>query len=258
MDHICKNCNHHFKGEFCSQCGQKHSVLRFTFAHIFSEAFHAFTHADKGVLILVKKLFTNPGEVAYEYIVECKRKKYFNLFTFFVLVSALSAYVGSLDLGIKEKVFNENNYYGYIFNTYSKLLTLVTIPITGFFIWLLHASKSKLLYSEYTVLAMLLSILQAMADIIVRLTSYCIVLLAKKDVALDGSIIYALFMIGFIAWANYGFHKRLMPAPFLRSIATGIIVMLVQIGIALFTIWAFIRHFEGLGVFRAFGIWFSR
>ena len=56
MTHTCKNCSNNFKGDFCNQCGQKYNVSGFTFKHFFEEAFPAFTHADKGVLVLVKAL----------------------------------------------------------------------------------------------------------------------------------------------------------------------------------------------------------
>lgn len=257
MNHSCQNCGNHYKGSFCNLCGQKHNVQRFTFRHILAEVFHAFTHADKGVLPLIKKMVLNPGELAYEYIVEGKRKKYFNLFTFFVLVSALSAFVGSKELSIKEELFQANNYYGQIFNIYSKILSLVTIPVVAFFIWAIHSRKSKFFYSEYMVFAMILATLQAITDIVTRAINYCMALGFKKFGSTDDSLFYAIFMIVFIAYANYGFHKKVINGPVWQSLLTGITVMLVQVGIAIFMVWAYIRNFNGLGVFRVFGITIS-
>ena len=86
----CLNCETHLSKtqNFCSVCGQAASTHRFTVVSFFHEGFHAFTHADKGVLYLLKELAVRPGVVAREYI-EGKRKKYFNPFTFFLLLMAL-------------------------------------------------------------------------------------------------------------------------------------------------------------------------
>ena len=65
-------------------------------AHIGHEIFHAFTHADKGVLYLVKELAIRPGIVAREYILEGKRKKYFNPFTFLLLALGITLFVNSI------------------------------------------------------------------------------------------------------------------------------------------------------------------
>lgn len=87
---ICKNCDTHFDGKFCSNCGQKGDIHRLTLPHLWHEIFHALTHTDKGILLLIKDLITKPGIVAKEYL-EGKRKKYFSPFTFIVLTTALSA-----------------------------------------------------------------------------------------------------------------------------------------------------------------------
>jgi hypothetical protein len=89
---ICKNCHAAFEGHFCCACGQKADTHRITLSHIVHEFLHAFTHADKGVLFLMKELLKKPGIVAREYI-EGKRKKYFNPLSFLVLTSALHFYL---------------------------------------------------------------------------------------------------------------------------------------------------------------------
>jgi hypothetical protein len=86
----CLNCDTHLSKtqNFCSTCGQAASTHRFTVFSFFHEGFHAATHADKGIFHLLKELAIRPGVVAREYI-EGKRKKYFNPFTFFLLLMAL-------------------------------------------------------------------------------------------------------------------------------------------------------------------------
>ncbi len=76
MDQICENCGNSFTKNYCNNCGQKSDVPRFTFKHIFEEALHAFTHADKSLLSFARKLIIDPGGVAREYIIK-KTKKLF-------------------------------------------------------------------------------------------------------------------------------------------------------------------------------------
>jgi hypothetical protein len=88
---ICKNCEHSFDGKFCPNCSQKANTHRFTLGHLAHELFHAFTHTDKGILFLIKELFTKPGTVAKEYNAG-KRKKYFNPFTFLLIGIAVQIF----------------------------------------------------------------------------------------------------------------------------------------------------------------------
>ena len=77
---------------YCSRCGQALDTHRFTFSHILHEFFHAFTHTDKTVFGLIAGLAVRPGKVVGEYL-DGKRKKYFNPFTFLLLVAAFSILV---------------------------------------------------------------------------------------------------------------------------------------------------------------------
>ena len=98
----CLNCNAALikSQNFCSQCGQSASTHRFTIVSFFHEGFHAITHADKGLFYLLKELTIRPGIVARAYI-DGKRKKYFNPFTFFLLLMALYVFVNTF-VGAKE------------------------------------------------------------------------------------------------------------------------------------------------------------
>lgn len=249
----CKNCDRKYQGDYCNHCGQKGTVDRFSFAHIFSEAFHAFTHADKSFLVTLKKLVQDPGQVAYEYIVECRRKKYFNLFTFFLIITAIAAFLGSKDLAITESVFHDNNEYGQMFNVYSKLLSLATIPVLAFMLWLINYGKPGLRYSEYTVFAMILMSVLSVLDIISSCVNIFFTVLFKQYVTTGNHLAFALVTILLMAYANYGFHKRMYNKPWLRSLLSGVAVCLVQVAVSVFVIWAVLRNFNGLGNFSMYG-----
>ncbi|RYG06578.1 MAG: DUF3667 domain-containing protein [Chitinophagaceae bacterium] len=86
----CLNCNTTLdqSSRFCPVCGQKTDTHRLSFKHIIHDFFHAFTHADKSIFGLLRDLAIKPGIVAKEYIAG-KRKKYFNPFTFFLILAGL-------------------------------------------------------------------------------------------------------------------------------------------------------------------------
>lgn len=98
MNDACPNCATALPAEarFCPTCGQRQPTHRLTLPHILHEFFHALTHADKGVLHLVRELARRPGSVAREYTVEGKRQRYFNPFAFLVLILGLTVFGNSL------------------------------------------------------------------------------------------------------------------------------------------------------------------
>jgi hypothetical protein len=89
---ICKNCAFDFEGKFCPNCSQKADTHRFTIGHFVHDFFHALTHTDKGMLYLIREMFTRPGQVALEYNAG-KRKKYFNPITFLLIMTAVQVFV---------------------------------------------------------------------------------------------------------------------------------------------------------------------
>jgi Protein of unknown function (DUF3667) len=101
MDHQatspqCLNCGFSFRNEesFCPGCGQKSKTHRLSFHEIGHDTIHYFTHADKGVFYLLKRLVFQPGIVAREYI-EGKRKKYFKPLNFFLIVVGIVVFMTS-------------------------------------------------------------------------------------------------------------------------------------------------------------------
>jgi hypothetical protein len=87
----CKNCSNTFEGKFCPECGQK-ETHRLTVPHLGHEIFHAVTHTDKGIFFLIREMFLRPGITVREYV-DGKRKRYFNPFTFLLLMMALQVFV---------------------------------------------------------------------------------------------------------------------------------------------------------------------
>lgn len=168
----CKNCANTFEGNYCPNCSQKGDTHRFTVKHLAHEFFHAFTHADKGIIFLAKELFIRPGIVAREFNAG-KRKKYFNPITYLLLVMALQIYltrVTDINTFYVEQMYamnetspelrkDENYKKGVEVITnvqqkmfeYNKLVNFIFIPILSFLIWMMFR-KSGSNYAEVLVL----------------------------------------------------------------------------------------------------------
>lgn len=96
MDTHCKNCDGENQSHFayCPGCGQKTTLHRLSMHDLLHEAIHYFTHADKGLLQLIRDLALKKGLVAREFVAG-KRKKFFPPLTFFLLVIAVNLFVST-------------------------------------------------------------------------------------------------------------------------------------------------------------------
>ena len=92
MAQTCKNCNNAVENNFCSHCGQKTSTARFTMKHLFHDFVHGFFHIDHGIFYTIKQLALNPGRMLRNYL-RGHRVRYFNPFTFILIVGGLSAFL---------------------------------------------------------------------------------------------------------------------------------------------------------------------
>jgi len=88
----CKNCNTIFEGNYCNHCGQKAGEKRFTLRNVKGEFLHGFFHIHSGLLFTIRELFVRPGETLRGYIYG-KRVKYFNPFTYLLLVSVVGGFL---------------------------------------------------------------------------------------------------------------------------------------------------------------------
>ncbi len=165
----CKNCNKPLNGKFCSDCGQKADTHRLSLKHIFHEFSHAITHADKGILFLIKELLYKPGIVAREYVAG-KRKRYFNPFSFMIIVTAISSYFAykthyfaavSQTQQMQNSGNTQGNYVLYmqealkLIEKGGKITHLLMVPVLALLMWLFFR-KSNYNYAENLTLTILL------------------------------------------------------------------------------------------------------
>jgi hypothetical protein len=155
----CLNCTAMLEdsAKFCPACGQKSNTHRLSFSHFSHEFFHALTHADKGIFHLLRELAIRPGKVAKEYI-EGRRKKYFNPFSFFLILMGLFVFSSTFfsapvtskgpDPAILRNIPTEAGRQQYItmyergaaFSGFMKkhgnLVAMVAIPFISFITWI--------------------------------------------------------------------------------------------------------------------------
>ena len=159
--HTCKNCGQVFEKNFCNACGQK-TAHRLDVKHVLHEAFHVFTHADKGILSFIPKILLQPGFVALNYV-EGKRKRYFSPFQYLVIVVGLVTFLVA-KTNYMESVYRSFDTAGQsaalaasaqkvngFMQRYYNLMAFAFIPGFTFFTWLFFR-KRKYNYAEVFVL----------------------------------------------------------------------------------------------------------
>jgi hypothetical protein len=162
--HSFKNGGTVFTDAFCNHCGQK-IHHRITVGHIWHDALHAIIHADKGVFYLLGQLFIRPGVVAREYIIDGKRKNYFNPLTYALILGSIAAFI-AVNSHYKEKTMNNisggnptlsaskmkklTGVLQYV-NKYYNVVHLLQVPFFALSSWLLYRKK-KLFYAEHLML----------------------------------------------------------------------------------------------------------
>jgi hypothetical protein len=159
QNYTCLNCGEPQveSQKFCGQCGQTYDIHRFTFKHFFHEAFHAFTHTDKGIFHLLKCLAIKPGTTAREYI-RGRRKYYFNPFTFFLILMTIFVLSNNLfkkdivlrqpEAAVLNRIPTEEGKKRYVtmmersndasvfFRKHGNVAAMIAVPFISFFTWL--------------------------------------------------------------------------------------------------------------------------
>lgn len=182
--HTCPNCSNEFTGEFCNNCGQR-KAHKITMAYIRHDLVHAFTHTDRGFFHMMGQLFVRPGRVAYEYIIEAKRKRYFPPFQYLIILSAIATIIVTNSHFIENTMKTMEGFTGATSTEYSakqaafmqkvtaiqtkyyNIMILLQIPFFALGALVVYKRKFKYNYAEfltlqtfataqYTIIAMLL------------------------------------------------------------------------------------------------------
>lgn len=243
--HDCPNCSAPLRetDRFCARCGQKTHQHRFNLPHIFHEFFHAFTHADKGVLMLVRDLALRPGRVLREYIVEFKRARYFNPFTFLLLVLGFTVFINSVvkpytsrptlrtetaaveidqsgpeSAKHKEAVARQRR-LGEWMEKRSNWITLAAIPIIALVFWLFYR---RLHFAEHLVAQIVLAGFYMLAGSLLILLAFVPAL--HTFATNSGQLI---LHAGYLTWAYGQFMGGGKPSGYLRSALASVCALLL-------------------------------
>lgn len=243
-EHICKNCGHSFTGNHCNNCGQK-LAHRLDTKHIVHEAIHVFTHADKGIFSLIPMVLFRPGTLALQYV-EGKRKRYFSIFQYLILVVGIITFIMSKThymenvmqtinpetakasarvVAVQTKIMSTLQHY---FN----LFLFALLPVFSFFSWLFFKS-TKYNYAENFVLH---AAIQAQITTISLFILPISLLLGKQ---FQGVVIVFSLLILFACntIANRQFFKVSVLQAFFKGLLVYICTNLIEIilvGVAIF------------------------
>lgn len=177
MSKQCLNCLQPLSDNFnyCPHCAQKTHLHRLSLHDVLHEAIHYFTHADKGIIHLLKDLLKKTGTVAKEYVAG-KRKKYFPPLNFFLLVATIYVLIMSFvtphpsDNVLKNHpevnyipnaqqrervihIYERQEKAVYFLNKYSNVVGMIAIPLLCFIYWLFYI-KGRYNYTEHLVASM--------------------------------------------------------------------------------------------------------
>ncbi len=147
MNIVCKNCATHYKGNFCPHCSQKSSLSRLNVSTVLEEFWHNLTHTDHSIFGLIKQMFLNPGLVVREFI-EGKRKKYFNPYTFFLVVTGLLIFVSNKLFKYEDSLYQIRNEFGQYISKHYNLIIVCCIPFIAF-LFRLAFLRYKYNYAEW-------------------------------------------------------------------------------------------------------------
>lgn len=246
----CPNCSADLESEFkfCPNCGQDTHIHRFNLAHIFHEAFHAFTHADKGVFHLIKNLIVRPGIAAREYTLEGKRKQYFNPFSFLLIIlglnltvnSFIKPYTGGLNRTVSttQRVaptipkaslpYVERRRAATSFiEKHINIVGLMAIPLFAFVFWL-YFRRSGINYAEHLVANVFFSSFFSLVSVILTLV---LGLLLNKYLPFLNRFLL-LFQLGYLTITYYQFMNYNRPGQYFKTGAATLLALVSWVALS--------------------------
>jgi hypothetical protein len=228
---------------FCPTCGQKSDTHRLTMAHIWHDLVHAFTHADKGFLFTLKELAIRPGTVAREYI-QGKRKKYFNPFSFLIIVVGITLLANSVfkpyEMGEAEykrtteqfkgsskqqkviEIMERRKKMGEFMNKHTNVVLFVSTPFLAFIMWMLFRRR-KIYYAEQVAV---IAYSNGFLNVLLVVLFGPLLFLTKGTIA--NSYIYFAMMLSHVLYLGFMYHGFIgyTRKDYWRSIGVGIIAIL--------------------------------
>lgn len=243
----CANCGNMYTGHFCNQCGQK-QVHRYTVKHVLHEILHVFTHADKGIFSFAWQVVTRPGTIALD-MVEGRRKRYFNLFQYLVIIVGIGTFVMNKTHLMEQTMQSMNNMTGtkvtgqmaimqqqmvVALQKYFNLVQFFLIPVYALFSWL-FLRRGNYNYAENLVLGSVISAQMSTLSVVNMLLFYFI---QSANTMVWFGLAALLILIGCFTVTFRQFYKISFIKALLYSLLVYIcayVVQLILLSIGLFT-----------------------
>lgn len=207
----CKNCNHHFKGNFCPHCGQSAKVEAIGVKYFLHDIPHSIFHIDKGFAYTFKELLLRPGKTLREYLAG-KRVKHFRPFAYVVLMATL--YILLAGLVKKATIFlgaqmGINVSYGQpgFFKQYLSVFFFIMIPFASLATWLV-LRKEKYNYWEHFLVNTYLTAQLSILLLATQIYGGAKVLIMKEE---GIGFSYIWFITAFLFYIVFVFKNMLNP-----------------------------------------------
>jgi hypothetical protein len=206
----CKNCNHHFKGNFCPYCGQKAATEKITLSYFLYDIPHSVFHVDKGFLFTLKWMFKNPGKAIKEYLAG-KRVQHFRPFAYVIILSTICTLLSPLIEKATYTLFLAKNpgytitYKKLFFEQYLSLFIFLLIPVLSFVTWVTFRKRGYNYWEHFlgnTYLAAQLNIFL----LVIKLAG-----LIKVAMGLQPGINFTVFMFIYMIYYSYCFRVWMAP-----------------------------------------------
>lgn len=242
----CLNCNALLghDNKFCSQCGQSRNVHRFTMYNFFHEGFHAFTHTDKGIFHLLKSLALRPGTTAREYITG-KRKKYFNPFTFFLILMGIFVLSNNYfkketvqkqpDAKVLERIPTQQGKVNYVavmkrantvnqvFRKHGNIVAMIAVPFISLFSWLFFRRRG-FNYAEHLTANMMFV---AFSNLVFTVVIFPLASLVSPSTSFIITLLALILQALYFAWALNGFLQLTTAGQRFKSIAVSLLIIIL-------------------------------
>ncbi len=204
---ICKNCNHHFRGNFCPQCGQAANIHAVDAKYFLHDIPHSVLHVDKGFWYTFKALFTSPGKMLASYIAG-RRVQHFRPFAYVLILSAVYVFLSPVTEHLAEQIEGRTIYLpantrGF-FEKYISVLIFILIPFLSLVTWL--SFKKHYSYWEHFLINTYLG-----AQTNILLAGVKIFGLLKIAAGMGTSVNFTFAMILFMFYYSFAFVKLTKP-----------------------------------------------
>lgn len=207
----CKNCNHHFKGNFCPHCGQNAQVEAIGVKYFLHDIPHSVFHVDKGFLYTFKELLFRPGKTLRDYLAG-KRVKHFRPFAYVILMATIYILLSGLikkatvflggQTGVNVK-FGEQSFFWH----YLSVFFFLMIPFASFATWL-ALRREKYNYWEHFLVNTYLTAQMSLLLLLIELYR-CVKILVLKEGGTGFT--YTWFITGFLFYIVFVFKKMVRP-----------------------------------------------